>query len=82
MAKVYTTKKGKKGVWLSPKDKVVRYCRQIKKSDGKMKDTELAYRSGYIAAHHDHTDVYLLKQGRQDKVNEFQQKRRQFRKGN
>lgn len=78
MGKAYTTKSGKKRVWLSPKDKVTRYFRQIKSSNGDMKDTELAYRSGYIAAHQDHTDVFLLKQGEKDKVRERQRKRRRF----
>lgn len=80
MGKAYTTKSGKRGVWLSPKDKVTRYCRQIKKADGKMKDTQLAYRSGYIAAHQDHTDIFLLKEGKQDKVREFRNKRHRFNK--
>lgn len=78
MAKQIKTKQGKTITLLNPHEKGKKYAEEIKNKfaithDGEMKrdqnnnaimlsDTQLAYRSGYLAARKDEANIYKWKQ--------------------
>ncbi len=69
-----------KGNWKfeSPAQKVKRFCGEMQ--SGQLKPKEISWRAGYIAAHQQHTDLFLLKQGQKDKVKELRRKRAERRR--
>lgn len=77
--KEFTTKKGRKGVYLNPSQKGAKFATELKNkckitNAGEVKlgkdndvilltDTEKAYRSGYLAAQKDSASLYNFKNG-------------------